>query len=117
MQPLLGPDTAVVTAMNGIPWWYFHKLAGPFEGRGIESVDPGRRIWNGIGPERAIGCVVWTAAEITAPGVIEHTYGDRVSLGEPGGCALGPRHGAERAADRGRAQIAGASQDSPTRYG
>lgn len=85
MQPLLGPDTAVVTAMNGIPWWYFHKLAGPFEGRGIESVDPGRRIWNGIGPERAIGCVVWTAAEITAPGVIEHTYGDRVSLGEPGG--------------------------------
>ena len=85
MQPLLGPETAVVTAMNGIPWWYFYGLAGPFEGRGVESVDPGRRIWDGIGPERAIGCVVWTAAEITAPGVIAHTYGDRVSLGEPDG--------------------------------
>ncbi len=85
MRPLLGPETAVVTAMNGIPWWYFYRLAGPFEGRGVESVDPGRRIWDGSGPERAIGCVVWTAAEITAPGVIAHTYGDRVSLGEPDG--------------------------------
>ncbi len=85
MQPLLGPDTAVVPAVNGIPWWYFYRLAGPFEDRGIESVDPGRRIWDGIGPERAIGCVVWTASEIVAPGVIEHTYGDRVSLGEPDG--------------------------------
>ena len=85
MQPLLGPDTAVVAAVNGIPWWYFYRLAGPYEDRGIESVDPGRRIWDGIGPERAIGCVVWTAAEIAAPGVIAHHYGDRVSLGEPDG--------------------------------
>jgi 2-dehydropantoate 2-reductase len=85
MQPLLGPDTAVVTAMNGIPWWYFYRLAGPFEDRGVDSVDPGRRIWEGIGPERAIGCVVWTAAEIVSPGVIAHIYGDRVSLGEPDG--------------------------------
>ena len=85
MQPLLGPDTAVVPAVNGIPWWYFYRLPGPYEDRGIESVDPGRRIWDGIGPERAIGCVVWTASEIVAPGVIEHTYGDRVSLGEPDG--------------------------------
>ena len=85
MQPLLGPDTAVVPAVNGIPWWYFYRLAGPYEDRGVESVDPGRRIWDGIGPERAIGCVVWTASEIVAPGVIAHRYGDRVSLGEPDG--------------------------------
>ena len=85
MQPLLGPDTAVVTAINGIPWWYFYRLAGPHEDRGVESVDPGRRIWDGIGPERAIGCVVWTAAEIVSPGVIAHIYGDRISLGEPDG--------------------------------
>ncbi len=85
MQPLLGRDTAVVAAVNGIPWWYFYRLAGAYEDRGVESVDPGRVIWGGIGPERAIGCVVWTASEIVAPGVIVHTYGDRVSLGEPDG--------------------------------
>jgi 2-dehydropantoate 2-reductase len=85
LQPLLGPQTAVVTASNGIPWWYFYKLAGPWENRRIESVDPGGRIWEGIGPERAIGCVVYPACEMTAPGEITHLYGDRFSLGEPDG--------------------------------
>jgi len=85
LPQLLGPQTAVVTASNGIPWWYFYKLAGPWENRRIESVDPGGRIWQGIGPERAIGCVVYPACEITAPGEITHRYGDRFSLGEPGG--------------------------------
>ena len=61
MQPLLGPETAVVTAVNGVPWWYFYKLEGPWEDRRIESVDPGGRQWERIGPERAIGCVVYPA--------------------------------------------------------
>ncbi|HYZ33008.1 MAG TPA: 2-dehydropantoate 2-reductase [Crenalkalicoccus sp.] len=85
MQPLLGPGTAIVSAVNGIPWWYFHALPGPFEGRHIESVDPGGVVSELLPPERAIGCIVYPAAEVTAPGVIEHTYGDRFTLGEPDG--------------------------------
>ncbi len=85
MVPLLGPDTHVVTAQNGIPWWYFYGLKGPWENKQIQSVDPGGRQWKAIGPERAIGCTVYPAAEITEPGVITHTYGDRYNLGEPNG--------------------------------
>ncbi len=85
MQPLLGPDTAVVTAMNGVPWWYFHKLEGSWEGHRIESVDPGGKQWEYIGPERAIGCVVYPACEVDEPGVIRHISGDRFILGEPDG--------------------------------
>jgi 2-dehydropantoate 2-reductase len=85
MQPLLGPDTAVVTAMNGVPWWYFHRLEGPYEGRRIESVDPGGKQWDGVGPQRAIGCVVYPACEVSEPGVIQHIDGDRFTLGEPSG--------------------------------
>ena len=85
LQPLLGPETAVVTAQNGVPWWYFHRLDGPFEGRRIEAVDPGGRIWQGIGPERAIGCVVYPAAELSAPGTVHHLSGDRFPVGEPSG--------------------------------
>jgi 2-dehydropantoate 2-reductase len=85
MQPLLGPQTAIVSAVNGIPWWYFHKLAGPYEGRRVESVDPGGAVSALLPPERAIGCIVYPAAEVPEPGVIEHTYGDRFTLGEPDG--------------------------------
>ncbi|WP_270933278.1 2-dehydropantoate 2-reductase [Falsiroseomonas oryzae] len=85
MQPLLGPETAIVSAVNGIPWWYFHKLAGPWEGRRVESVDPGGVVSELLPPERAIGCIVYPAAEVPEPGVIEHTYGDRFTLGEPDG--------------------------------
>lgn len=85
MQPLLGPETTVVTAVNGIPWWYFHRLPGPFEGRRLESVDPGGAQWEGLGPERAIGCVVYPAAEVTGPGIVRLIEGDRFSLGEPSG--------------------------------
>jgi 2-dehydropantoate 2-reductase len=85
IQPLLGPDTAVVTGVNGIPWWYFYKLDGPFENHKLESVDPGGRFWDAIGPERAIGFVVYPAAEIAEPGVIRHIEGDRYTMGEPDG--------------------------------
>jgi 2-dehydropantoate 2-reductase len=85
LRPLLGPETAVLCAQNGIPWWYFHKHGGPFEGRVIEAVDPGGTIWRRLGPERALGCVVWQAAELEAPGVVVHTYGDRMPIAEPSG--------------------------------
>jgi 2-dehydropantoate 2-reductase len=83
MKPLLGPHTAVVTAQNGLPWWYFHGFEGQYADRRIESVDPGDRQWNAIGPERVIGCTVYPAAEIEAPGVIKHISGDKFGFGEP----------------------------------
>ncbi len=83
MQPLLGPHTAVVTAQNGLPWWYFHGFEGQYADCRIESVDPGGRQWAAIGPERVIGCTVYPAAEIEAPGVIRHVAGDKFGLGEP----------------------------------
>ena len=83
LKPLLGPQTAVVTAQNGIPWWYFYGFEGQYANLQIQSVDPDGRQWNAIGPERAIGCTVYPATEIAAPGVIKHIYGDRFGLGEP----------------------------------
>ena len=85
MQPLLGPDTAIVSAVNGIPWWYFHGLGGAYESRIVQSVDPDGQVSALLPPSRAIGCIVYPAAEVTAPGVIDHSYGDRFSLGEPDG--------------------------------
>ena len=85
MQPLFGDDTAVVMAVNGVPWWYFHGLGGAYEGRRLPSVDPGDVQWNGIGPARVIGCVVYPATEVPEPGVIELVEGDRFTLGEPSG--------------------------------
>lgn len=85
MQPLLGAETAVVTAMNGVPWWYFYGLEGPWRDRQLASVDPGGVQWQRLGPERAIGCVVYPACEVVEPGVIEHINGDRFIVGEPNG--------------------------------
>jgi 2-dehydropantoate 2-reductase len=85
IKPLLGPDTAVLTAQNGVPWWYFYKQPGPYENRRLESVDPGGRIWDEIGPDRVIGCVVYPACEIIEPGVVQHIEDNRFSLGEPDG--------------------------------
>ena len=85
MAPLLDDDTAVVTCQNGIPWWYFHGLDSQYRNLRLASVDPGDRQWNAIGPERALGCVVYPAAEIVEPGVIRHIYGNRFPFGEPTG--------------------------------
>lgn len=85
MQPLLGNDTAVVTAVNGVPYWYYYKHGDQLEGRTLESVDPGGKQWAGLRPERAIGCIVYPATEVVAPGVIQHVYGDKFPLGEPSG--------------------------------
>jgi len=83
LAPLLHETTAVVAAQNGVPWWYFHRHGGPYDGRRIEAVDPGGATTAAIAPERAIGCVVYCSTELEAPGVIRHGEGTRFSLGEP----------------------------------
>ena len=83
LRALFGPDTVVVTMINGVPWWYFHKLAGPWEGRALDSVDPGGVIAAHIEPERLIGSVVYPAAELVEPGVVKVIEGNRFTLGEP----------------------------------
>ncbi len=85
MQPLFGEHTTIVSGVNGVPWWYFHKLEGPLEGTRLESVDPGNAQWDGFGPDRVLGCVVYPAAEVSEPGTIKHIEGNRFSLGEPDG--------------------------------
>lgn len=85
MQPLIGPQTTIVSGVNGVPWWYFHKIGGPLEGTRLESVDPGNVQWDGFGPDRVLGCVVYPAAEVSEPGTIRHVEGNRFSLGEPDG--------------------------------
>ncbi len=85
MQPLISDTTTIVSGVNGIPWWYFHKLDGPYEGTRLKSVDPKNIQWDGLGPDRVLGCVVYPAAEVISPGLIKHVEGNRFSLGEPDG--------------------------------
>ncbi|MGW2764253.1 2-dehydropantoate 2-reductase [Streptomyces sp. NPDC001275] len=101
IKPLLADHTAVVAGQNGIPWWYFHQLAGPYEGRRVEAVDPDGATSAVLAPDRAIGCVVYPATVIESPGVIRHLEGTRFSLGEPGGQV------SERCAALSQALIAG----------
>jgi len=86
-KPLLADHTALVPAVNGIPWWYFYKAGSDsaMENRWLETSDPGGVQWAAFGPERAIGCVVYPACEISAPGQITLKSGDRFTLGEPDG--------------------------------
>lgn len=85
MQPLIGPNTTIVSGVNGVPWWYFHKIGTDLEGTRLASVDPGNAQWDGFGPDNVLGCVVYPAAEVIEPGVIKHIEGNRFSLGEPSG--------------------------------
>ena len=82
MRALFGPDTAVVTIQNGIPWWYFQKHGGEFDGRRIEAVDPNGDIEANIEAERIVGCVVYPAGHVAAPGVIHQVEGNRFPVGE-----------------------------------
>jgi 2-dehydropantoate 2-reductase len=82
---LFGPDTVVVPMQNGIPYWYFHRYPGPLANSHVKSVDPNGVIWEHIPCERVIGCVVYPAAELVAPGVIKHVEGNRFPVGEPDG--------------------------------
>ena len=87
LKPLLHDSTIIVPAVNGLPWWYFHGAGTgtALDEQPVLAVDPDRRIWDEIGPQRAIGCVVYPACEIAAPGHVRHLDGDRFSLGEPSG--------------------------------
>ncbi len=85
MAPLIGGNTTIVSGVNGVPWWYFHKIGGDLEGTRLATVDPGDAQWNGFGPDKVLGCVVYPAAEVQEPGVIKHIEGNRFSLGEPDG--------------------------------
>jgi 2-dehydropantoate 2-reductase len=82
---LFGPDTAVVTMQNGIPYWYFHKHGGVHEGSRVHAVDPSGTIGEMIPPSRVVGCVVYPACELVMPGVVRHVEGDRFPVGEPDG--------------------------------
>jgi len=85
LKPVLGPDTAVVSTQNGIPWWFFQGWGGEHEGMHLERVDPGGAIAAAIEPRRVLGSIVYFATDIVEPGVIRHTEGNRISLGEPAG--------------------------------
>ena len=82
LRPLFGPDTVVVGTQNGIPWWYFQRYGGEYEGLRLERVDPGGAIAAAVEPERVVGSLVYFATEIAEPGVIRHTEGNRITLGE-----------------------------------
>ena len=85
LRPMLGPNTLVLTAQNGFPWWYFYRQQSEWEGTHLESVDPGGVITEHIDPARVIGCVVYPSTEIVEPGVVWHMEGTRFSIGEPDG--------------------------------
>jgi len=83
IAPLLGPDTSVVTAMNGVPWWFFHGMRK--RDAHLESLDPGGKLARAIPTERIVGCVIHLAASTPQPGLVSHNMGARLILGEPGG--------------------------------
>ena len=82
LPALFGPDTVMVTLQNGIPWWYFQKLGGPYADRVVETVDPGGVLFKSIDPERILGCIAYPAAAIAEPGVIRLIEGNRFPIGE-----------------------------------
>jgi 2-dehydropantoate 2-reductase len=85
IAPLLGKDTSVVTAMNGVPWWFFHRLKFKNGGERLESLDPGGMLSRAIPTERVVGCVIHLAASTPEPGLVSHNMGSKLILGEPGG--------------------------------
>jgi 2-dehydropantoate 2-reductase len=85
LTPLFGPDTAVVSTQNGIPWWYFQNYGGDLDGLHLDRVDPGGVIAASIEPRRVVGSLAYFATDIVEPGVIRHTEGNKISFGEPDG--------------------------------
>ena len=85
IAPLLGPDTAVLTAMNGVPWWFLQGFGGPLAGTRLESVDPGGAIAQAIDARRVIGGVVHASCSVDEPGVIRRHFGNGLIVGEPAG--------------------------------
>jgi 2-dehydropantoate 2-reductase len=85
LRPLLGPDTVVLPALNGLPWWYFYRAGGPYEGTRLRSLDPDATMDASLDCARVVGCVVHLAAELLQPGRVQHTAGRRLIIGEPDG--------------------------------
>ncbi|HXA08328.1 MAG TPA: 2-dehydropantoate 2-reductase, partial [Bryobacteraceae bacterium] len=85
LEPVLGPDTTVISTQNGVPWWFFQGFGGPWEGTRLERIDPGGVVSGAIEARRVVGSLVYFATEIVEPGVVRHTEGNRISLGEPDG--------------------------------
>ncbi len=85
--PLIGPDTVVLTAMNGVPWWFLQGFGGPVQNRALASVDPEGSIARAIPAPHVVGCVVHASCSVDAPGVIRHHFGDGLIVGEPSGQA------------------------------
>jgi len=85
IAPLLGKETSVVTAMNGVPWWFFHRLRFHDGKEKLESLDPGGKLTRAIPTDRVVGCVIHLAASTPEPGVVSHNMGAKLILGEPGG--------------------------------
>ncbi|PUE19238.1 2-dehydropantoate 2-reductase [Limnohabitans sp. MMS-10A-160] len=83
--PLIGPNTVVLTAMNGVPWWFLQGFGGPVAGRSLSSVDPEGAIAQALPAQHIIGCVVHASCSVDAPGVIRHHFGDGLIVGEPSG--------------------------------
>jgi 2-dehydropantoate 2-reductase len=85
LAPLMGPHTVVVSTQNGIPWWYFQGIGGELDGLRLERVDPGGAVAGAIEARRVVGSLAYFSTDISEPGVIHHTEGNRISLGEPDG--------------------------------
>jgi 2-dehydropantoate 2-reductase len=86
LKPLIGPNTAVAFVMNGVPWWYFHKHGGEFDGRRLEKLDPGGRLWDVVSPEKVIGGVIFCSCDLERPGTVHtDTRSPKILLGEPSG--------------------------------
>ena len=106
LAPLMGPQTVVLPAINGIPWWYFYKEGGRYDGEPVACIDPGGAMLRSFDCARILGCVVHASAEVVEPGVIEHTAGRRFILGEPDG-------GLSERAQRVAAALAEAGFEAP----
>ena len=85
LAPLIGKETMVLPAMNGVPWWFFHRFGGPLTGMPLDSVDPGRRIATAIPADAVVGCVVHATCSVPEPGLVRHGFGNRLIVGEPDG--------------------------------
>jgi 2-dehydropantoate 2-reductase len=85
IAPLIGPETVVLTAMNGVPWWFFEGMGGRYAGTRLKSVDPEGRIAEAIPARHIVGCVVHASCALEAPGMVKHHFGQKLIVGEPSG--------------------------------
>jgi 2-dehydropantoate 2-reductase len=85
LAPVIGPETTLVSTQNGLPWWFFQGFGGEWDGLRLERVDPGGVISSAIEARRVLGSIVYFSTEISAPGIVQHIEGNRISLGEPDG--------------------------------